>query len=78
MSGESKLLLMRISFALSEVMSVWQTVNMPRGAYLPYGSMLRVGAAGNKKTPIPWSFKKATNGFEPMIRELQSHALPLG
>ena len=23
-------------------------------------------------------FFKATNGFEPMIRELQSHALPLG
>ena len=22
--------------------------------------------------------KEATNGFEPMIRELQSHALPLG
>ena len=23
-------------------------------------------------------FSEATNGFEPMIRELQSHALPLG
>lgn len=32
-------------------------------------------AAGNKKTPIPWSFQEATGGFEPQIRELQTYAL---
>ena len=33
-----------------------------------------------QKTPINNQSlrKEATNGFEPMIRELQSHALPLG
>ena len=31
-----------------------------------------------KKSPKYSRIQKATNGFEPMIRELQSHALPLG
>ena len=48
----------------------WETIDVFELVY--------TGLAGNKKTPISWSFKKATNGFEPMIRELQSHALPLG
>ena len=36
-------------------------------------------ATGHKKTfrHIPEGFE-VLNGFEPMIRELQSHALPLG